>query len=207
MAVVALAAAVSGKEGQPHPAPGHGGHGALPAAPTAVTPEQRAAAARLLEDVRAGTARFVELRAAQEEGYRQTTTFSFGRWGPAHFNNTAFTRDGRWLDAQRPEALVYMRFRDGRMVLLGAMFVAPKGQGPRPGGTLTEWHVHDNLCLTAAGTVALATGPGQCPAGSFFVGDAVEMMHVWTFAHPDRPFAHSLTPAALRAVVQQFGGL
>ena len=70
------------------------------------------------------------------------------------------------------ELNAHIKLEDGRIVLLGAMFVAPKGQGPRPAGPLTEWHVHDNLCLTGSGSVALATGPGQCPPGSFFVGES-----------------------------------
>lgn len=187
----------SGAMGQPN----HGhGHGTLPA--TAATPEQRAAAARLLEDVKAGIARFHEIAVAEAAGYRRSTPFRFGAWGPAHYANDAYGRDGHYLDPARPRALVYFRMTDGKIVLLGAMFVAPKGLGPRPGGALTDWHVHDNLCLTATGTVALATGPGQCPPGSFFVGAAIEMMHVWTFDHPDGPFAHTLTPAALRAAAQ-----
>lgn len=180
-----------------HASPGHDGMAGAP------TTEQKAAALKLLEDVRRGTARLADVEVARAEGYRQTTLFRFaGQWGPAHFSNFAYNRDGRHLDPSRPEALVYLKLEDGRIVLLGAMFVAPKGQGPRPAGPLTEWHVHDNLCLTGTGSVALATGPGQCPPGSFFVGEAVEMMHVWFFDHPEGPFAHDLTGAAMRAAVQ-----
>ena len=171
-------------------------------APAQTTTESRAAADRLLQDVRAGIARFSDVEAAQAEDYRQTTPYRFGHWGPAHFNNDGYQRDGRLLDPARPEALVYIKLPDGHVVLLGAMFLAPKGQGPRPGGAFTEWHVHDNLCLTATGAVMLATGPGRCPAGSFFVGEAVEMMHVWMFDHPGGAFAHELTPVAIRAAMQ-----
>lgn len=164
--------------------------------------ETRALAERLLQEIRAGIGRFAHLSAAQAEGYQQTTPYRFGHWGPAHFNNIAFQRDGRFLEPARPEALVYLKTPDDRVVLLGAMFLAPKGQGPRPAGPLMEWHVHDNLCVTSTGTVALATGPGQCPAGSFFVGEGVEMMHVWIFDHPEGAFAHALSPAAIRAAMK-----
>lgn len=193
LSVVTFAAAVSGQG-----SPGHD-HGS---AAGAATPEQKAMAARLLEDVKAGIARFADLNIAQADGYRQTTPYRFGQWGPAHFNNFAYNRDSRLLDPTRPEALVYIKLQDGRVVLIGAMFLAGKGQGPRPAGPITEWHVHDNLCLTSTGTVALATGPGQCPPGSFFVGEAVEMMHVWIFDHPGGAFAHELTDAAIRAAYQ-----
>ena len=166
------------------------------------TAEHKAIAAKLLEEVKAGIARFADPQAAQTEGYRQTTPFRYGNWGPAHFNNQAYSRDGRFLDPARPEALVYMKLPDGRLTLIGAMFLAPKGQGPRPAGPLADWHVHDNLCITSTGSVALAMAPGLCPPGSFFVGEAVEMMHVWIFDHPDGPFAHDLTVAAIRAAHQ-----
>ncbi len=169
---------------------------------TGPTPEQKANAAKLLEDVKTGIARFADLQAAQTEGYQQTTPYRYGGWGPAHFNNQTYTRDGRFLDPTRPEALVYMKVPDGRIALIGAMFLAPKGQGPRPGGPLTEWHVHDTLCITSIGTVALALAPGVCPPGSFFVGEAVEMMHVWTFNNPDGPFSHSMSPQAIQAALQ-----
>ncbi len=166
------------------------------------TSEQQAGAAKLLEDVKAGIARFASAQAAFSEGYRQTTPYRFGQWGPAHFNNREYSRDGKFLDPERPEALVYMKMQDGRSVLIGVMFLAPKGQGPRPGGPITDWHVHDNLCITSTGAADVAMAPGQCPPGSFFVGEAVEMMHVWLFENPDGPFAHSLTVEGIRAAVQ-----
>jgi hypothetical protein len=166
------------------------------------TAEQQAAAAKLLDDVRAGTTRFASLQTAMNEGYQQTTPFRFGQWGPAHFNNRQYTREKRFLEPERPSALVYMRTQDGRNVVIGVMFLAPKGQGPRPGGPITEWHVHDNLCITSTGAADVAMAPGQCPPGSTFLGEAVEMMHVWIFENPDGTFAHSLTTQSIRAAVQ-----
>jgi hypothetical protein len=197
LSVVTFTAAVSGQDG------GHHEHGGTAGGATA---EQRAAAAKLLADVKAGIARHASLGEARADGYIQTTPFRFLIWGPAHFSNYAYNSDGRVLDPERPETLVYMKLPRGEMVLLGAMFVARKGEGPRPGGPLTEWHAHDNLCITSAGTVALAMGPGQCPPGAFFVGEAVEMLHVWIFDNPDGPFAHMLSPQAIQAATRQFSG-
>jgi len=202
LSVVTFASAVSGQDSQGHD--DHSGHGNM-AAPAA-TPEQRAAAAKLLAEVRAGVAPYADFSTARTAGYRQVTPWRYLTWGPAHFQNFAYTRDGVTLDPSRPEDLVFMRLPRGQVVLIGAMFLAPKGAGPRPGGPLTEWHTHDNLCVTATGTVALAKGPGQCPAGSFFIGEAVEMLHVWTFDNPDGPFAHSISPQAIQAALRQFGG-
>jgi hypothetical protein len=209
LSTVRLAVAQSGDDGHQHhhpPAPA-GGPSPAPGthAPPAATPEQRAAAERLVAEVRAAAARFATVAAAEAEGYRRSTAFLFGTWGPAHWHNRAYNTDGRWLDPRYPEGLVYLRLRDGRTVLLGVMFVAFQGQGPRPGGPLTEWHTHENLCIRPDGRVALAIAPGQCPPGSSFVGAAVEMMHVWLFDHPGGPFAHHLDAEGLRAALRQFG--
>lgn len=197
LSMVTFASAVSGDSQHSH-------EGHTMGSSTVATPEQQAAAGKLLKDVKASVARFNDIKVAFSEGYRQTTPYRFLRWGPAHFTNRAYERDGKWLDPMNPESLVYMKLLNGDLVVLGAMFLAPKGEGPRPGGPLTEWHVHDNLCVTATGSVAMSTEPGQCPPGSFFVGAAVEMMHVWTFDNPDGPFAHSLSPQAIQAAVKQF---
>lgn len=201
LGVAVFSAPVAGQDRQTH----QHHPGMHPHMPAATTAEQQAQAAKLFDDVKAGIARLGNPAVAHAEGYRQTTPFQFGSWGPAHFNNRTYTRDGRLLDAERPEAIVYWKLSDGRMAMLGAMFLAPKGQGPRPGGPLTEWHVHDNLCIAGNGMAVLSTAPGQCPGGATFLGDAVEMLHVWTFDHPDGPFAHGLTPAAMRVAVRQFG--
>lgn len=157
------------------PKPG-GGHMTPSEAHAQATPEQRAAAARLFDDVKAGIARFADIRVAEAAGFEQSAPFRFGDWGPAHFRHRANRRDDRLLDAARPEGLVYFRTQDGRTVLLGAFFVAPRGQGPRPGGPITEWHFHN-------------------PEGRG------EMMHVWTFGHPDGPFARSLGRDGIQAAM------
>jgi len=162
------------------PSPAHG-HGAAPDAQAQASPEQRAAAATLFEDVKAAIARHADVRIAQAEGFEQgRERFRFGDWGPAHFRHRANRRDDRVLDATRPEGLVYFRTQDGRTLLLGAFFVAPRGQGPRPGGPITEWHVHDPNANS-------------------------EMMHVWTFGHPDGPFARSLGRDGVQAAIQYAG--
>ncbi len=176
LSVMTFTAVASGQDGHGHmgrqPATGAHTTTSVPA-----TPEQQANAARLFEDVKAGIARFADLRAAQAEGYQQSAPFRFGDWGPAHFKNRAYSHDDRLLDPARPEGLVYLRLQDGRTVLLGAFFLAPRGQGPRPGGPITEWHFHN------------PDGQG-------------EMMHVWIFGHPDGPFARSLTKEAIPVAMQ-----
>ncbi len=179
---------------------GHGSHGA-PGQPAVATPEQQAAAAKLLADVRAAISRWSKVTAGQTDGFQQNGPFRFGAWGPAHFGNSAFSRDGITLDPQRPEGLVYLKLESGEIVLLGAFFKAPKGQGPRPGGLLTEWHSHE--CATGMGN-ALRSVDGQCPPDTTLVPRAVELLHVWIFDNPDGAFAHGLSKRGIEAAARQF---
>ncbi len=77
-----------------------------------------------------------------------------GFTGDEHFINTAFFDDGRILDPDHPESLVYDT-RSGKRVLESAMFMLAPGDSfadiPDVGGPLTQWHIHDNLCFTTAG--------------------------------------------------------
>lgn len=175
-----------------------------------VTPAQRAAADQLAQQVKVDTARFADYGAARAAGYRQVTDYPLksprGAYGPAHFLNQTYAAaliGGNFLDTAHPPVLVYFRMPDGTMLLLGAMFLAPVGQGPQPGGALTTWHVHDDLCRDARGMDSTADASGQCPAGSRHVADTFEMMHVWTFDNPDGPFAHDLTRDDYLAAIRQ----
>lgn len=181
---------------------GHGQHGSSGQS-VAATPEQQAAAARLVADVRTGIARWAKVTAGQVDGFQQSGPFRFMIWGPAHFSNAAYIQDGKTLDPQRPEGLVYMKLQTGEIVLLGAQFKALKAQGPRPGGPLTVWHSHE--CLGGTGRAGRSMD-GQCPPGTTFVERKTEALHVWTFDNPDGPFAHGLTSRGIEAAVRQFSG-
>ena len=178
------------------------------AAEAAPTPSQLVAASEFLRATQTGIARFADFRVAAAEGYRQVTPFPVdGKYGPAHFHNDDYARAAYYghpgrIDPQHPPALVYLKLPGDRMLLLGAMYVAPKGMGPRIGGDLTAWHRHANLCFGSAGAV-LSKTPGLCPSGARFVGDRVEMLHVWVFDNPDGAFAHWLTRASVRAAIKQ----
>ena len=178
---------------------GHG-HGPAHASGPAVTTEQLLAAARLVEQVRAGTRRFADISVALAEGYTQSTP---ERRGFAHFHNRRYASDGRILEPERPESLVYYRGSDGQRMLAGVMFLMPSGQkGPQIGGPLTVWHSHEGLCYAGARVAALATGDGTCPTGTV-LREVPEMMHVWLMDNPGGVFADDMEPTAL---VAQLGG-
>ncbi len=171
-----------------------------------VTPEQRAAAEKLASEVKAGTARFADYAVAQQEGYRQVTPYLIpslrGSYGPAHFVNPGYVTRGNYLDPSHPASLVYFKMPDGKMLLLGAMFLAPVGKGPSPGGSLTIWHMHEDLCFDGK-VYSLVNLAGQCKAGSQPVPAKWEMMHVWTFDNPDGAFAQTLTRDDYLAAIRQ----
>ena len=162
------------------------------------TAEERAAADRLVQATREGVARFADIAVAEAAGYRVATPFAFYGARAAHFHNPRYGRDGRLLDPERPEDLIYLKTDDGRLVLLGVMYLAPIGQGPVTGGPLTRWHAHEDLCASPDG-VAPSLPTGECPAGTRPIG--VEMLHVWVVDHPDGPFAERPPPATVTVPV------
>ncbi|HXH20534.1 MAG TPA: hypothetical protein VNN10_00790 [Dehalococcoidia bacterium] len=169
----------------------------------AITAAELEAAAKLVADVRAGTARFEDITVAQREGY---FLLAGGRTGLAHFHNQAYHTDGRILDPERPEDLMYLRLSDGTWKLVGVMFLMPSRDqpGPRIAGPLTAWHAHDNLCFSPAlGRISGFTDAnGKCAAGSVFMGKTPEMMHVWLVDNPNGVFSDEMEPAKLRELVE-----
>ena len=66
----------------------------------------------------------------------------------------------------------------------------PGGPTPQPGGCLTQWHIHTNLCLRPGlGVVGVITpAHPTCPPGS---RNRVTppMMHIWFVPIPGGPTA------------------
>ena len=183
--------------GLAHPDALHAHAGAVlqPVASTA-TPEQQAAAARLLAATRVGIARYQDPQAAIAAGY---TPGPVSDADPLlHFENRA--NAAFILNPNRPQALVYARTTRGLM-LVGAMFQMPRaGQwGPNPGGPLTQWHQHEGICFTPFGfELSFATPFWSCPVGAIIV-TTPPMLHVWIVDNgKGGPFAADLDPKVQR---------
>jgi hypothetical protein len=150
-----------------------------------VTPEQQAAADRLVADTRQGIAPYQDVRVALAAGYRPGAPDGSGT---AHFTN--FRTPTNPLDPRHPAALVYAFTKHGP-VLLGAMYQMPKQGVPGPdiGGALTPWHYHTNVCFSLPGLLisGLSTPFGECPPGSVRITSA-DQLHVWTASNPNGPF-------------------
>jgi hypothetical protein len=170
----------------------------LQATNSVATPEQAAAAARLYDETKAAILPYEDWHRAWAAGYRPG--------GPAnmpstHWMNDAYVKAGYVMDPRRPQGLVYANTRHGP-VLLGAMFQMKNINqfGPDPGGPLTAWHQHENICFTPFGfEFSLMTPFATCPVGSFDL-TASPMLHVWVVDNPGGPFAIDIDPAVVAAV-------
>ena len=170
----------------------------------APTTAQQQAAVKFVDSSWQDAKKYQSLAAAQAAGYVPITP-SGAR--VVHYLNRAYylatVRGGPVLDLTDPQSLVYANTAHGP-VLVAAMYItSPGGPTPQPGGCLTQWHVHTNLCL-AAGRVVGVTGsrPAACPAGS---ANRVTpaMMHVWYVPIPGGPTAIDATNAQVVQAAEQ----
>jgi hypothetical protein len=174
--------------------------GALLQATNAVpTQEQWDAANQLYRETKAAILPYADWRIAWAAGYRPE--------GPSHFSSThwmnqKYVDGGYVMDPRRPQGLVYANSKHGP-VLLGAMFQMKQiGQfGPDPGGPLTAWHQHENICFTPFGfEFSLMTPTATCPLGAIDVS-AAPMLHVWIVDNPKGgPFAVDIDDEVVKAI-------
>jgi hypothetical protein len=159
-----------------------------PALPSG-TPDQQAAASRLWQTTQSATARYTSLASARADGYIAFNPISARL---VHYVKPEYMQDGRILDPQRVESLVYENTLQGP-VLVAAMYSLedPNAAPPDVAGQLTPWHRHDDLCFTPAGAVVGA--PPGCPPGSATYLTPW-MLHVWLVPNRYGRFAVDLDP-------------
>jgi hypothetical protein len=186
-----------------HDAHGHEAHAARAQAGVLMTPVSRAptpaqerAAADLAARTRAGLAKFTDIHAALAAGYRPTlirTGYS------VHLENKAYGADGRVLDPDRPQMLMYA-IADGRATLLSAVYTMPRAGevGPTPGGPLTRWHSHNGCLSLLPPGFSVVDAYGGCPAFSVQV-TMPAMMHVWVVDNPGGPYADEVPDSWTKA--------
>lgn len=153
-----------------------------------VTLKQQAAAENLIAITLLRLPQFSDASKLEAQGFK---SIGDGFSGFEHYLNADYMSDGKILDPDRPESLVYDTTQTPKK-LVSAMYMLNPGDTlddvPELGGRLTQWHIHDNLCF-ADGKVVGLINPGQpCPPGSS-IGAAVPMIHVWIEAHRCGPFA------------------
>jgi hypothetical protein len=158
-----------------------------------VTAEQLAAAATFVAELKATIAPYEDIRRAMGDGYIQITQDLPGI--AAHFIRLDYQRDGREMDPQRPEVLLYTKRLDGTWRLVGAMFLAEQVAEEPPSyfGPLDVWHYHENLCFVGNG-VRVAASREQCPG--LFTARTPWQLHVWTVPTKGGVFAHDMPEIA-----------
>lgn len=141
------------------------------------TAAQQSAADQLVANVKSSLTKYASLSAATAAGYVPATN---PKGYTVHYANWQTAKSGDVLDPTNPTFLVYANTQQGPK-LLGAMFLgpAPCVPGPDIGGSLTQWHAHDNLCLSSTHQVVGQTNSsGTCTTGTHNV-DTYFMLHVW----------------------------
>jgi hypothetical protein len=162
---------------------------------TQPTAAQQQAAVALVNHTVAAAQKYTSLAVAKAAGYVPVTPTGARI---VHYINLSIYRSGQALDPDAIPALVYVNTAHGA-VLSAAMYLVPKGQTPpQPGGCLTQWHLHTDLCFsTDGGTVVGNDANSSCGAGS--VNKVTQpMMHVWMTPVPGGPLAPD--PPALNEV-------
>jgi hypothetical protein len=169
------------------------------------TAAQQKAAIRLVNASWKGATRFRHLAAAKAAGYRPITPAGLP---VVHYLNVGYyladAMRQKVLNPTQPQSLVYANTPRGA-VLVAAMYITtPGGPTPQPGGCLTQWHVHTNLCLAkGVGVVGVVTAAHpSCPPGS---RNRVTppMMHIWFVPIPGGPTAIDAPDAQIVRAAEQ----
>jgi hypothetical protein len=132
----------------------------------------------------------------QEDGFRDLNN-------DRHYQKPSYATDGRVLDPERPEVLMYYHDSEvGRMVLVGVMYLtngvyASSTEIEDGAGPLTYWHYHQYdspVCywegIIPVSDMGLPWSGQQCP--HLASTRSPEMLHVWFVDHPDGQFAHRM---------------
>jgi len=148
-----------------------------PVPSTPPTPAQQSAADDLVAAVEQGVGQYTNVEVAEADGY---APLSSPRGPMTHYLNRSVVEQGDVLDPSHPSALMFANTVNGP-VLIGAMFLgpAPCEPGPDIGGSLTQWHAHDNLCISGGQLAGKTNTDGTCTTGTHR-DTTYFMLHVWT---------------------------
>jgi hypothetical protein len=155
------------------------------------TAAQQAATVKLVNRSWADAKKFRSLATAKADGYVPITPTGLR---VVHYLNLKYYEaslsGAPVINPARPQSLVYANTSKGA-VLAATMYITSPGttNPPQPGGCLTQWHIHTNLCFGGFGTVVgLTHGGTTCAAGSVH-RVTPPMLHVWYVPIPGGPTA------------------
>ena len=127
-----------------------------------MTPVRTASAAdsararRITAELRRALAKYADPTVAEADGFRlflpgvkEQRVFHYTKWGHAARAQFRF-------DPARPTSLLYRKGADGRMVLVGGMYTAPRSAtmaelDARVPLGIARWHLHTDFCLPERG--------------------------------------------------------
>ncbi|KAA3641349.1 MAG: hypothetical protein DWP92_01340 [Armatimonadetes bacterium] len=143
------------------------------------TPTEAAFAEEVYWATVAAVAKYQDPSVAEAAGYDVGTI----RGSDHHAQNPGLIGDGRILDPEYPESLIYAETPHGP-ILVGVMFETDgiRDTGPTDGGPIVMWHRHENVCfsLLPPAIAGIESPFGMCPLGSLNIPYTGEMVHAWT---------------------------
>jgi len=150
------------------------------------TSAQQRAAVNLVDKTVTAATPYQSLAAAKAAGYVPITPPG---QPVVHYINPTIYRSGAVVNPEDIPVLVYVNTPHGA-VLSAAMYLMPRdgpATPPQPGGCLTQWHIHTDLCFNGGRVVGNDTS-GTCGDGT--VNTVTQpMMHVWLTSVPGGPLA------------------
>jgi len=160
-----------------------------------VTADQQARAEELIYQTRTILPKFSTPEIAMKYGF---TSIGDASTGVEHFMNWSWINDEYELDPNYPESLVFAVGPGGTRTLASAMYMVGDDYTletvPDVGGSLTQWHIHNNLCFSqdpsvsgVTRVVGVTSEDGPCSFGIKL--RANPMLHVWLTPQACGPFA------------------
>ena len=154
-----------------------------------VTKKEQAEAENIIANTLIGLPQWEDQAVAEAAGFR---SIGDGLTGTEHLVNQEFMDDDTILDPDKPESLVY-DVKNGVKTLSAAMYMmktgTPLADVPKTGGSLMQWHTHQNLCYNSEGRVSgITNSKGECRPG-LVKPPETPMIHVWIRPHECGPFA------------------
>jgi phage tail protein X len=160
-----------------------------------VSAAQQARAEDLVYRTRTVLPKFATTEIAIANGYSSIQDSSTG---VEHYVNWSYINDEHELDPDYPESLVFEVGPNGQRTLVSAMYMLGDSYTletiPDIGGSLTQWHIHNNLCYSqdpyvngSTRVVGVTSENGPCSFGIKL--NPNPMIHVWLKPHQCGPFA------------------
>lgn len=115
-----------------------------------------ARAAQIVDRLRAAIARYRDVKVAERDGFRMFLP-NVKNQPRYHFTNYLWSVENQFrFNPEKPTSLIYRPDGKGNLILLGAMYTAPKNAtldelNARVPLSVTQWHKHVNWCLPPRG--------------------------------------------------------